>query len=105
VAFHVSDLLCGLLLTYPVSEFVPPQKRSGRHAQVSKPAEVAHVEQKSVSDTVVLRTITDWNVAVAAVNRTLRGLLPAYDGYECKEPEPGKFTLTFRCVPGRPSTH
>ena len=69
-------------------------------AQVSKPAEVTHVEQKSVSDTVVLRTITDWNVAVAAVNRTLRGLLPAYDGYECKEPEPGKFTLTFRRVPG-----
>jgi len=62
------------------------------------------VEQKSVSDTVVLRTITDWNIAVAAVNRTLRGLLPAYDGYECKEPEPGKFTLTFRCGPGPPPT-
>ena len=56
------------------------------------------MEQKSVSDTVVLRTITDWNVSVAAVNRTLRSLLPAYDGYECKEPEPGKFTLTFRCA-------
>ena len=51
---------------------------------------------RSVSDTVVLHTITDWNVSVAAVNRTLRVLLPAYDGYECKEPEPGKFTLTFR---------
>ena len=53
---------------------------------------------RSVSDIVVLRTITDWNVSVAAVNRTLRVLLPAYDGYECKEPEPGKFTLTFRYV-------
>ena len=56
------------------------------------------MEQKSGSDTYVLRTITDWNVSVAAVNRTLRSLLPAYDGYECKEPEPGKFTLTFRFV-------
>ncbi len=27
-----------------------------------------------------------------------RRLLRRYDGYECKEPEPGKFTLAFRCT-------
>lgn len=25
-----------------------------------------------------------------------RALLALYDGYECKEPEPGKFTLVFQ---------
>jgi hypothetical protein len=25
-----------------------------------------------------------------------RRLLMEYDGYECKEPEPGKFTLAFK---------
>ncbi len=29
-----------------------------------------------------------------------RALLLAYGGYECKEPEPGKFTLAFKCARG-----
>jgi hypothetical protein len=33
--------------------------------------------------------------AVALLCTKLRELLPCYDGYECKEPEPGKFTLCF----------
>ena len=32
------------------------------------------------------------------VLHAVRHLLPEYGGYECKEPEPGKFTLAFRCA-------
>ena len=37
------------------------------------------------------RTTWAWRMYTAAA----RALLPAYGGYECKEPEPGKFTLAF----------
>ena len=50
------------------------------------------------TDDELLATLTAFNVAVGKVSRTVRHLLPEYGGYECKEPEPGKFTLAFRCA-------
>jgi hypothetical protein len=38
--------------------------------------------------------------AVEVFDDRLRGLLNAHGGYECKEPEPGKFTLSFRTFQG-----
>lgn len=35
-------------------------------------------------------------LAVAKYASLARKLLRRYNGYECKEPEPGKFTLAFR---------
>lgn len=68
--------------------------------QASKPREVTAAEQAagSVADELVISTITEYNLAVAMVSRAVRLLLPAYDGYECKEPEAAKFTLAFRCA-------
>ena len=39
-----------------------------------------------------------YHLAIGQYTRRVRTLLPAFDGYECKEPEPGKFTLAFRCA-------
>ena len=50
-----------------------------------------------MADELVISTITEYNLAVAMVSRAVRLLLPAYNGYECKEPEAAKFTLAFRC--------
>ena len=36
-----------------------------------------------------------YNLALGRYSRLARQLLPASGGYECKEPEPGKFTLAF----------
>ena len=65
---------------------------------MGKPAEVRDAEQASspVSDDTILRVITDFNVGVGKYTRLVRRLLPKYAGYECKEPESGKFTLSFR---------
>ena len=43
----------------------------------------------------VLEAITAYQLAVGLYGALARSLLPAYGGYECKEPEPGKFTLAF----------
>lgn len=50
-----------------------------------------------VSDDTILRVITAFNVGVGKYSKLVRRLLPLYRGYECKEPESGKFTLSFRC--------
>ena len=52
----------------------------------------------TIGDGQVLATMAAYAAGVGAVNRVVRALLPAFDGYECKEPEPGKFTLAFRYV-------
>lgn len=67
--------------------------------QVAKPREVRDAEQASspVSDDTILRVITAFNVGVGKYTKLVRRLLPKYSGYECKEPESGKFTLSFRC--------
>lgn len=67
-------------------------------AQVAKPDEVKDAEQASspVSDDTILRIITAFNVGVGKYTKLVRRLLPKYAGYECKEPESGKFTLSFR---------
>lgn len=69
------------------------------YLQVSKPAAVSRAEQAAgtIGDDQVLANIVAYAAGVSAVNRVVRQLLPDYDGYECKEPEPGKFTLAFRC--------
>ena len=50
-----------------------------------------------MSDDTILRVITAFNVGVGKYSKLVRRLLPLYRGYECKEPESGKFTLSFRC--------
>ena len=47
----------------------------------------------------IVATIEAYNMGVALYTAQARALLPAHDGYECKEPEPGKFTLAFRRAP------
>ena len=66
--------------------------------QVSRPAEVIAAEQSRgrMSDEDIVRILTAFNVAVGKVSRLVRALLHDYRGYECKEPEPGKFTLAFQ---------
>ena len=66
---------------------------------MGKPQEVKDAEQASspVSDDTILKVITAFNVGVGKYTKLVRRLLPAYGGYECKEPESGKFTLSFRC--------
>ena len=66
--------------------------------QVTRPAEVILAEQSTGpgTDDEIVRTLTAFNVGVAKCSRLVRQLLPEYGGYECKEPEPGKFTLAFR---------
>ena len=66
--------------------------------QVAKPHTVVCTEKTSsaATDDEVLATLTAYNLAVGKVSRTVRHLLPQHQGYECKEPEPGKFTLAFR---------
>ena len=65
---------------------------------MGKPQEVKDAEQASspVSDDTILKVITAFNVGVGKYTKLVRRLLPAYGGYECKEPESGKFTLSFR---------
>jgi hypothetical protein len=36
-----------------------------------------------------------YNVALGCYVRLVRDTLALYGGYECKEPEPGKFTIAF----------
>lgn len=71
---------------------------TGFWLQVSRPAEVLAAEQSRgrMSDEDIVRILTAFNVAVGKVSRVVRALLRDYRGYECKEPEPGKFTLAFQ---------
>lgn len=55
-----------------------------------------------VSDDTVRDIISSYNVAVHSYSKLVRRLLQEYDGYECKEPEAGKFTLAFRSVTAFP---
>jgi len=49
--------------------------------------------QEVDADTVDI--IEAYNVALGRYVRLVRDTLPLYSGYECKEPEPGKFTIAF----------
>lgn len=67
--------------------------------QVARPQEVVQAEQTmapGITDDDVVRVLTAFNMGVAKCSRLVRRMLPDYGGYECKEPEPGKFTLAFR---------
>lgn len=50
----------------------------------------------SVSAGDLIRGLTAFNIASGKVSSLVRQLLPDFRGYECKEPEPGKFTLAFQ---------
>lgn len=47
-------------------------------------------------DTVAI--LTDFYAGLFLVDALVRRLLPLLEGYECKSPEKGKFTLAFRCA-------
>ena len=66
--------------------------------QVVRPPEVQNAEQgvPSVSAGDLIRGLTAFNIANGKVSGLVRQLLPDFKGYECKEPEPGKFTLAFQ---------
>ena len=68
---------------------------------MARPAEVIAAEQArgQMSDEEIVRVLTAFNIAISKVSRCVRLLLPEFNGYECKEPEPGKFTLAFQCAP------
>ena len=65
--------------------------------QLSKPHMVSLAEScdPSMDELAIVRTLTQWNLSTQKVSRLARNLLEAFDGYECKEPEPGRFTLAF----------
>lgn len=70
------------------------------YLQVAKPKMVGLAEAANVnsSEEEIRATVTAWHVGVGRASRLVRTLLGPYDGYECKEPEAGKFTLAFRCA-------
>ena len=71
-------------------------------AQAGKPAEVVAAESSNSpvrDEAEIVATIEAYNLGVALYTAAARAQLAAHDGYECKEPEPGKFTLAFRRVP------
>lgn len=70
--------------------------------QAGKPTEVVAAESSNSpvrDEAEIVATIEAYNMGVAMYTAEARALLPAHDGYECKEPEPGKFTLAFRRAP------
>ncbi len=68
-------------------------------AQAAKPATVVAAESSAAEvEGDVVATIEAYNLALGRYTRTVRATLPHHGGYECKEPEPGKFTLAFPCV-------
>ena len=73
--------------------------------QPAKPGVVATAESSAqeVSEDMV-DTMEAYNMALGRYVRLVRDTLPLYGGYECKEPEPGKFTLAFPCGPPLPHT-
>ncbi|PNH10309.1 Adenylate cyclase [Tetrabaena socialis] len=68
--------------------------------KVAKPTAVTRAEASAtdLGEEQVLEAITAYQLAVGQYAALARGLLPAYGGYECKEPEPGKFTMAFGCL-------
>lgn len=46
-------------------------------------------------DAEMVDIIEAYNMALGRYVRLVRDTLPLYSGYECKEPEPGKFTIAF----------
>ena len=50
----------------------------------------------SLADSTIVSILVAYLEGIHIMVGTLRDLLTEHDGYECKEPEPGKFTLAFR---------
>ncbi|KAG2454070.1 hypothetical protein HYH02_001110 [Chlamydomonas schloesseri] len=69
-------------------------------AKVAKPTAVSRAEASAgdLGEEQVLEAITAYQLAVGQYGALARSLLPSYGGYECKEPEPGKFTMAFGCL-------
>ena len=68
--------------------------------RVVKPDAVAAAEAAGagLTDDTIIKIITAYNVALARTVRAARALLRTHNGYECKEPEPGKLTAAFRSL-------
>lgn len=79
----------------------PSTKMAIVFVKVSKPAEVLAAQrmEDGLDDAYILEVLTAYLKGINIVEDTLRDLLATYRGYECKEPEPGKFTLAFRDLP------
>ncbi len=80
-------------------------------AQAGKPGEVVAAESSNSpvrDEAEIVATIEAFNLGVALYTAAARALLAPHDGYECKEPEPGKLTLAFRrgraALPPSPSS-
>lgn len=75
-------------------------------AQAAKPATVVAAESSAAEvEGDVVATMEAFNLAMGRYTRTVRATLPHHGGYECKEPEPGKFTLAFPCAPSHTCAH
>ncbi|CAD7695706.1 unnamed protein product, partial [Ostreobium quekettii] len=68
--------------------------------KAEKPDDVGHAEKsgktEGVSNDHVRKVLTAYHEGVSMYCDLVRRCLKLYDGYECKEPESGKFTLAFR---------
>lgn len=60
-----------------------------------KPDVVEQAEAAAGTEAWVVDVLTVYNLAVMELEEEVRDLLLVYGGYECKEPEPGKFTIAF----------
>lgn len=70
------------------------------HVQAAKPALVVAAESSAESvEGDIIETMEAYNLALGRYTHLVRSMLPSFDGYECKEPEPGKFTLAFKYAP------
>ena len=70
------------------------------HVRLIKPNTVVAAEAPAsgLPDETILSVITAYNVGVSKAVKAARVLLKTHGGYECKEPEPGKFTVAFSGV-------
>lgn len=74
----------------------PDQDMAILFCKAHKPTVVEQAEACAVgTEGWVLDVLTLYNLAVMELEEEVRDLLLVYGGYECKEPEPGKFTIAF----------
>lgn len=88
-----SPFTLGVVSYIKGSSWCLTQRRSG--LQPAKPSAVAMAESAQEVDADMVDIIEAYNVALGRYVRLVRDTLPLYSGYECKEPEPGKFTIAF----------
>lgn len=68
------------------------------HLKVVKPENVVIAEKMVHGESPDKRNmaiVSAYTKGVAMASKAIRGLLKVYHGYECKEPQPGNFTIAF----------